>query len=466
MSSPKASEFTIYTSSDSETKEIGSPGLHIVPRNTKSIIAQAGSNIRTQSQISIPWYGYAAKEVDLRIDKNADKIAYRSSLDNPCGVYSDKLNRMFQYDCSNSNSLVYYNTPAKGAWSIEKTADMFYPDYTPVPYMGGLIGVSYARDSDVIPPSNIIFVSDTGEQNYLKSPDGIDISKITKAGIFTDKHDQTNDRFAFVTIDGFIYLGTPKSKTDVDYVKIAPPDTYDASTQQTVCEVNGDFVTCYRGLSSATGDGAIDFDSMESSITTLNFTNESSETIPVNKLFTLDTLAVTNDGLIYGKNHRKLLFFEKKDTQYEVVELSQNIDGLAAGDKLTFLQDNGVFAVDPTSRNLYQLFYSKNIQPKKLLSAGEKVFIIGKVPGDKNSSFAWQLNDEENTNNGNRLIDKLPSFPDSLEYGDTDFVGNTINIKVLTDRSSTAQEVRDTKQITLDYLNSIGVDTGQLQLSN
>ena len=148
------------------------------------------------------------------------------------------------------------------------------------------------------------------------------------------------------------------------------------------------------------------------------------------------------------------------------MELSQNIDGIAAGDQLTFLQDNGVFTVDPTSRNLYQIFYSNNIQPKRLFSASGKVFIIGKVPGDKNSSYAWVLNDEDNTNNGNRLIDKLPSSPDALEYGDTDFVGNVINIKVLTDRSSTAQGIHNTKQTTLDYLDSIGVDTGKLQLSN
>ena len=463
---PTTTEFTVYTSSNYGTKELGKPGLHIVPRNIKSIIAQAGKNIRTQSQITIPWYGYAAKDIELKVDKNADKIAYKSSLDNPCGVYSDKLNRMSQYSCFNSNSLVYYNTPEKGEWTIEKIADMFYPNYTPAAYMGGLLGVGYLRNSDVIPPSNVISVSDTGEINYLKNPEGVDINKITEAGIFTDKHDQANNRFAFVTADGIIYLGVPKSKTDVEYTKITPPKDYDPNTQQTLCDVNGDFVTCHRGLSPNLGDADIDFDSIKPNIVTLNFTDSSTEILNVGRLLTLDNIAVTNDGLIYGKNHKKLFFFEKKDTQYNTVELSQNIDGIAAGDQLTFLQDNGVFTVDPASRNLYQIFYSNNIQPKRLFSASGKVFIIGKVPGDKNSSYAWVLNDEDNANNGNRLIDKLPSSPDALEYGDTDFVGNVINIKVLTDRSSTTQGIHNTKQTTLDYLDSIGVDTGKLQLSN
>lgn len=465
--SPATTELTVYTSSDSETKEIGKPGLHIIPRNVKSVIAQAGRNIRTQSQVTIPWYGYIAKEIELKADKNADKIAYKSLLDRPCGAYSERLNRLSQYSCSNSNSFVYYNTPSKGDWSIETISNnILYPNYSPVSYMGGLLGVAYVRGSDSEPPSNLVSVSDIGESNYLKEPEGIDLNNITQAGIFTDKNDQTNNHFALVTIDGTIYLATPKSKTDVDYVKIAPPEGYSPDTQQTVCDVNGDFATCYRGLSPNLGDGVIDYSSVQSSITTLNFTNSSTETVDVNKLLTLDAIAVTNDGLIYGKIHKKLLFFEKKGAQYQAVELSQNIDGIAAGDKLTFLQDGGVFAVDPSSRNLYQIFYSKNIQPKQLFSASGKVFIIGKVPGDKSASYAWTLNNEDNNNNGNRLIDKLPSFPSSIEYGDTDFVGNIINIKVLTDRSSTAQGIRDTKQSTLDYLSSIGVDTNQLQLSN
>lgn len=464
---PTTAELTVYTSSHSETKKIGKPGFHIVPRSIKSVIVEAGKNIRTESQITIPWYGYTTKEVPLKLDKNADKIAYKSSLENPCGTYSEKLNRMLQYSCFNSNSLVYYNTPEKGSWSIEKVANLFYPNYTPASYMGGLIGVGYIGGSDFAPPSNLISVSDTGEINYLNPPDGIDISKITEASIFTDKNNQANNRFVFVTADGFIYLGTPKSKTNVDYIKITPPENYNSSTQQTLCSVTGDFVTCYRGLSPNLGDSDIDFNSVKSSIFTLNFTTDATETTNVNKLLTLDDIAVTSNGMIYGKSHKKLLFFEKRNNQYHVTELSQNIDGIATGgETLTFLQDNGVFTVDINSRNLYQVFYSKNIIPNQLLAASGKIFVIGKVPGNKNTSFAWMLNNEDNLNNGNRLIDKLPSFPPSLKYGDTDFVGNVINIQVLTDRSSTPQEIRDTKQSTLDYLDSIGVDTGQLQLSS
>lgn len=461
----KLADFSLYTSSNSEIKEIGKPGLHIVARDIKSVIAQAGRNVRTQSQATIPWYGFLDKKIDLKLDKNANKIAYKSTLDAACGTYSNKLDRMFQYKCSGSNVLTYFDAPTNGVWMVKTTGDMFYPNYTPVPYMGGLLGVAYAPNTDFLPPGNIARVDDDGRTSYYQTPEGVDLDKINRAKLFTDNSDQTNNRFVLVTQDGTVYLGAPESGIKVNYTKFEAPKDYIPDTMQTLCNLNDESVICYRGFSPDTsGHGSIN--SVKTTIVSLRFTSSDSVIKNVNSLIALQDLVVTQDGRLYGLGSKKLLYFEEKGDKYEPRELSQNIEAIVGGDTVYALQDNGVFIVDKKSHSLYQIFYSHNIKPKKLIASSGKVFILGKASNSNIYTYAWILNNEKDSNYGDRLIDKLPSFPASSAYSRTDLVGNVINMDIESDRSSTAQSIRNKRQDTLDYLRDMGVDMNQVQLNN
>lgn len=420
--------------------------------------------------INIPWYGYAHKKIALHRDKNADKIAFKSSLDDVCGAYSKNLDRMMQYSCKNPQAVVYYSAPQDKTWSIETLVDGTHYSNTPIaPYKGGIIGISYSEDSDAGHYESIVGVSDTGEVRLYQQPDNISRTDFAQARIFTDEQNQANDRFVLVEKNGAIHLATPGQDKDnpaVNYTTIPAPATYSPTLEQTQCHLQDTSVICYRGLATNIGDSTEDTAKVQPQIIKLTFGSEKTTITPIGDSLPIFDFDVTNDGQLYGLSYKKLIRFTQKSNTYYPEELSQNVDSIAAGDKLYFLQNNGVFTIDPTSHDAYQVFYSHNIQPDKLLTSSDRVFIIGKSVNNSEDTYAWRLNDDDDVNYSNRLIDILPSFPASSAYGRTDLVGNTLDIQVLASRIDTEADIRRKKQATLDYLKDLGVNIDQLTIAN
>lgn len=460
----------IYVNANAGKIELGSPGIYIIPRNSKSIIAQAGSNIRTTSVLDIPWYGLVAKKIDLRGDKGADKLAYRSTLNNPCTSYSQKSNTTLMYDCKNPKSLLKYDTPVNKPWGTQAiTNDLYYPNYEPIPYRGGIIGISYYLTSDVNTPGLITFVDENGKAHHYQHPEGIELEDLNKTRIFTDQNDQSNSRFVLVSSNGIIYLGQPstnETESFIDFREITPPSDYNPSVQHTLCSIHNENVTCYRGLLPNLGDSTVETDKVTPQIVKLRFGDQNTQTQQVNDKSVMQEFATTSDGQIYGLNHKRLVLLRDKNSTYYPYELSQNVDHIAANKNLHFLQDGGVFTIDPNTHDSHQRFYSFNIRPDKLYVAGESIIILGKSANNNTFTFAWKLNETFTTNYGNRLIDILPTFPSSPSVSRADLVGSTIYIESTADRSSAPGSVLRKKEETLEYLRALGVDVDTLTIAN
>ncbi len=453
---------------NTETDELGNPGLHIIPRDAKSILATTDNNIRTQSPITIPWYGYVDKKVTLHRDKNAEKIAFNSTLSNTCTTYSKKLDRMMQYDCNKPTALVYYDAPQDKEWSIQTVSNSLpYRNGQVVSYMGGVLGNTYIDGPSSDAPGFISYINENGVEHLYQNPDGVDAALLGQARLFTDVTNQENSRFVLVEKNGVIHLGTPpqdKNDTSVSYTTIPAPAGYNTTLEQTMCQVSGDTATCYRGLALDIGDTSDDTSKIQPEIVTLHFgsTKETIAKLKDDSLFS--DLAVTDDGQLYGLSFKKLVQFIKKGDVYVSEEISQNVDAIASRDTLYFLQDDGVFTVDPNTHDAYQVFYSHNIKPDQLVSSGGELFAIGKSANNTENLYAWKLNNEYDIDYSNRLIDILPSFPASSLYGTTDLVGQTLNIQLLINRSDSQTDIQKKRQATLDYLNELGINTNQLAI--
>lgn len=473
-SSFKPTNQVLYTSSDATTQKslLSVFNLHLIPRDTKSIIVTASSSIKTQSELTLPWYGYAYKEVSLVHDKNAEKVAFNSTLSALCATY-DGDSRLLSYTCESPDSLSEYTAPEAGLWQNNKIADLYYDDAT-APYMGGIIGLSPSESTDVSQKSDIVAVTKEGRIIFYNTPDDFDTATINQARIFTDINDPTSNRFVLVDIQGNIYLGAPQEASGkVDYRQIPPPEKYNPDFNQTFCTVNGDTVQCYRG-SSILGEQPDNFDPTNyapDSLAELSFTDESINTRSVrnDSSVSLYNFYSTTSGQLFAKSSKKLYHLKKENNQYTLNEISQNVDSATGGKSLYFIQDNGVFEVDPKTLDSHQVFHSSRVIPKKLYSSANTLFIIGNVEGINGVTYAYRLTDENNTGSGKRIIDIIPANP-LQQLPDTnslDLVGDRVQIQLhLESRNNTKSDVLDEKKLNIiEALRARGVDTDKLTFS-
>lgn len=456
----------IYSSSDRAVQKTAGIGpVRIAPRDIKSIIVTNGDSIKTQTNLSMPWYGYAHKKVRLAYDKNADKLAYNNVINATCSTYSKRLDKLSYYTCQKSKALFRYETPADGRWSTSKVADIDYSGDEIKPFMGGVIGFTHQSGSDVIFQGNIAFTSDSGQVTFYKSPPDLPESSLIRAKILTDQAHPDNNRLAIIdTLTGDLYLGTlTQNNSKIEFKHIAAPERFNPDYNQTLCTISNERVFCYYGLSSI-GDsspGDIKERLPNDIIKTYSFDNEAiEESRTIDKNLILSGLYATYDGLLYGKSYKKLFAFKPSDNKYNVKELSQNVDAVAAGMSMYFVQDNGIFEINPQTDDAYQIFYSKNIIPKTLYAADEKIFFTAGVPEVESATYAYSINSQDNTTPGQRPIDLLPmpsgDLPDTLT---NDLTGNIISITVKMNRNFDRTIYESRKLAIIEALQSRGINT-------
>lgn len=467
----------ISISTDAEMKKVGNPGLLIVPRATKSIIASAGDYVKTQTLITMPWYGYTEVPVSLQRDKDGTKIPFYSTQSDACMTYSTRLESLLHYKCRNPTTLVQYQTPTSGLWKNTAVASSFiYPNQSAKPYAGGILGITdnHGEATDDHAPSPLAFVSDDGKFHYYNAPSEIEDEELSRATLFTNTVDQTDKRFVLVTSDGDIYLGSPIASTDtIDYHKFESSFAYTQPRYQTLCEIRGDNAICNRGEAPVGDTEESDGKTASEVITTYSFEGREVSSVPVAQKALLDSFHATSNGKLYGKYHKKLLAFELKNGKYHTVELTQNADTVTVNDSVYYTQAGGVFMVDSHTSS-HQVFYTKKANIKNLVTANNKIIAIGTFNDGNNTALhAYQLNDDANDNPGTRIIDLLPADTEKLT-GVTyqNFVGNKLylNLALATSKKSTnaeaarRNEINNQKQIIVEELKSSGVDIDSLEI--
>ncbi len=466
-------DIAVYTSSDAETKKVSdNAGLLLVSRDSKSLIVSAGDYSKTQTKLQIPWYGFVTKNVVLKRDKDAQKIAYRSTLATTCSTYHPKSDQLAYYDCTNPIALMKYTAPRDKPWMVKKIASIYYSNKQAVPYRGGVIGISHTKNTDGPKLADITYVTKDGENIAFNAPTGTNRENILHAKLFTDTSDSDNNRFIFADYSGFVYLGIPSSDNTVKYTKVSPPLNYNPIFNQTVCAINGEVSHCYYGK-SITGDYHPEesnktIELAQTSISTLSFSDGVKETRTVNELPVVDSLYTTDDGKLYAKNYKQLLYLDVSGNTFVPVEISQNVDSVGSNDNLYFVQDGGVFELDKSTLDSYQVFYSPNIAIKKVYATTDHVFAIGTAGDNSSITYAYAIDkDSENTNPGKRLIDNFPSQSTIPAILSNDVVGDNlyVQLSISYDKSSpnpvSPGEIAIRKEEVLYYLKSKNIEIDQ-----
>jgi len=462
----------VYAISQGKMNKLGGTGLHVVSRGTTSIIATSGNYARTETALTIPWYGYTEKQVTLERDRNATKVAYNSSLGVTCATYMPTFDKLGYYNCNKPITLVKYQLSQDGSWINQKIASINDLSGPVRPYAAGVIGIVFypSAAQDIASTKNITAVNSKGERTIYNTPSEIPDDSLTSSTIFTNTSDTSDNRFVVVAESGDIYIGTPGAGNKVDYKRVAKPTDYNPDYNQTLCSLSKETLYCYRGP-TAYGDVSAEHDFSkvtQSQIMSYSFaTGAETTTKMAHNLFALDDIYVTTNGEIYAKYYSQLYHFAKIDGKYDTQTISQNVNAVTTkDDTLYYVQYNGVFATTSalltTAR---QIFYSPNIQPKSLYAVDGRIYIIGLNPSySKTTTYAYLLNEDFDTTPGDRLIDKVPFAPTSdTEFTSSDLVGDTIYISLDVDVKGRSQSeinasFSQKKINTLKYLTTIGID--------
>jgi len=470
------SSLKIYPGSTKNTKPLGPPGLHIVPRSIDRItVASDDKHMQTRTHIDIPWYGFLSKTVTLHKDQDAEKIAYRSSDAATCATFAPDIGQLLYYSCFNPKRLVRYVTPANRLWAERDVINgISFRNKRAAPYLGGIIGIAYNRNADVQSP-DIAYINSKGNVVGFNIPQGINEMVIADSAIFTDT-DPTNNRFVFVSGDGTVFLATPNpNQRGVSYRKIDAPAKYNQTYNQTQCVLRGASVHCYYGKMGV-GDmpDSFDWDSVaKPSIMTASFDNQTVSHFDIN---TPPSPAVelhaTTDGNLYLQDDTRLYILKKTpDNTYILETVAFGVDTVSGEKDLLFTQDGGVFRFDPSTYDSYQIFYSPNVYVASVYQTNSDTFVIGYVGGDRSYTYAYKLLNKNNP--GNRLIDKLPFDSDKVSYVlVNDLVGDKLFVRIYTPFSppSSIDKINNSFLQSLrrsinDYLQSSGTSVSNIQFA-
>jgi hypothetical protein len=463
---------------DDAYKESGEPGLHIVKRTASAASVSAG-NTATSTALRLPWYGFKHAHLALKLDTNADKLAYKSSLRSACGVYSEALERVSQYSCTSPRVLSVYNTPLDNHWLVDNIAELSYQRQAFTQYQGGLIGLAIDPSNENSSASIQAVSAEGASANYplpngmqclitacaLKS-DNLKLSELQSypsIQFFTDTKDQTNTRFAIAASDGTLYLAQT-NQGDVSYRKIDAPKEYNPHTQQTKCDVNKEKVYCYRGLADNPSNGQVSSKDTPTSLYIYNFNSNEEESYKLRDNLSVNFFGITSQNKIFYKEKNTLTHLQLDQKKPREVVVAKNIDKVSAGGSAYYTYSGGVYKVENETLNTYQVFHSDHISPQQLTTTKDSVVILGYAPqNNSTTTYAWKLNNQENLTPGLRLIDRLPSAPSSVAFATTDLVGSRIYIQVPMDRSKPLSYIKEKQEEVLQNLRESGIDTSELE---
>lgn len=477
VSSPSPYQsFTIHavTEKKKDREQLGGQ-LAIISRDTKTLIVSSGSNIKTQSAIDIPWYGFVNEKVLIKPDLNAEKIAFRSTFTNTCPLYRPQSNTLAYYDCLKENRLIDNVDSASSRWASRVIYDIESLVKPFSSYMGGYIGIADLNEHDKPTIEYIRAVNEKGEVLQYETPQNLLRADLVNSRIYTDTRNTKNSRFVIVSNLGDIFIGTPLEKGKVDYKKISPPKEYDVSRNQTSCRLNSEKVYCYRGHWRI-GDAPRGFDyskTTASQVTVYSFVDKSEKTHKLSSnIAMIEDIYITVKGEIFGTDSKYLYHFAKTGDEYKPVKLAVYPTAVGAGDAVYYIHDNTVYQIDDKDASTaYQVFYSPNVIPKSVYSVDGNVYILGSNPKNKSVTFAYKLLDEPNIKPGKRLIDLLPDMtPANPHYYFSDLVREEMYFSLnLSNRNPSPQQFTEDfarqKENTLNSLRSLDIPINESKIT-
>jgi hypothetical protein len=427
---------TTYAVSGDKSDKVGEAGLLTVSRGTKSLLVTAGDNVKTQTNINLPWYGIASKNIKLAPDQNADKVAYLNAASSACASYDQASGQLLGYLCQRYSPLVTYETNSND-WANKKLADFTFANAQVLPYLGGVIGMSVSEAQSSILPriskstASVASVAADGHVSTLAVPDGLDSENAVAARLFTDTKDASDSHFGIVDLFGNIYLGTLSAdKKSATYRQIDAPQDYSYRYNQTACSFAGSTVYCYRGL-SANAASAGTATKTQPQIIKLSFDNDAVDTYSLSEPGVIDGFYTTTSGNAYATVGKTVYALNQHDKVFTATSLTEAADTVAAGDNLYFVQSNGVWQLDPATGDTHQVFYSPNITIKSVYPVSGKIFLLGTTKHGGDATYAYALTDQADTTPGKRTIDLLPASTDDVDgLLGSDFVGDKLLLKV------------------------------------
>lgn len=462
----------IYATTTLETKNLGGPGLKILPRQTKTIMASEGDYIKSQKAVQFPWYGYASVKISLHSDKNATKVAYANTFSTACSTYTAEIDTLLSYNCTEPTTLSYID-PKDGSRKV--TSPFSFIGNRAQPYRGGVMGLmrSTAENAN----GAVAYVSHTGVQSSYNIPTELNRSGIENLKVFTNTFDTSDPRFGLITTSGVVYLGTPSTeqKNTASYTRFNPPKEYIQDEQQTECSFKTDIVYCYRGR-YAVGDMHSSGKPIRATITKMSFTNPDAivNDIEDEQQGFLDGFSATPDGTLYGKYYKTLVSYSLNKDVYQNKIIAQNVDSMATGDQLYYVQTGGLFRHTKNTGQSSQVFYSNNAVVRAVYPTKDKTFVYGSIRNGGGTIHAYSLSDDDDTTPGKRLIDLLPTANGKLSgVVSQTFYGNKL---VLTVTGSTFKNQAGVttfnerafdavRSSTLNELSNLGIDTNTLDIT-
>lgn len=469
----------VFAHHGTATTSTNGPGMTVVPRATTSLTVMRSAYQKSIAAVSIPWHGFTAVSVELQPDKNATKLAFASDTADVCASYNPDRDALYDFDCTRPAVLSEFVTPTDETWYNRVVARIGEPNRSVKPYRGGVIGISYATNTQGTPPSALFYIGTDGKRQYLNTPEGIDLNVINLASLTTDEFDPTNNRFVLATWDGALFLGTPTGQgSEVAYVEQPAPEKYNPMYERSLCSLRGARATCFQGVSRTapreTSARSTGQHRSTSTFTTLTDDGKEPVTVSAPAQLPLGELTTTADGAIFGQIDKTLYAVTVSGQQSRARIIATNVDRSVGGGALYFVQDGGVYRLNQTGTVAQQVFFARNIVPRGLLVLTDRVIVLGHIKGAGEEVYAYELTDDENTTPGKRLIDLLPAaFADLPDISKLELVDERVRVllKVTYNKQARSaaqavspEQVAEKRENVLNTLRARGVDTETLQI--
>lgn len=467
---------TVYAISEKEKvpKEVNSK-LAIVSRDTKTLIATAGDRAKTQTTVAIPWHGFVSKKIQIIPDKNAEKIAFRSTFPEACPIYRPTADSLAYYNCKRQNVLIQNTNSVSNRWSSQVLYEIDSIVKPVSPYMGGYVSIADLTEGEGPSTTYIRAVDENGKVTSYETPAGLPREDLISSRIYADTHNTKNKHFAIVSNVGDIFIGTPAEDNKVDYKIITAPASYDSSHNQTLCRFVSEEVYCYRGHWRI-GEVPEGFDYSEttaSQILVYSFANGSEKIHKLTQnIDMLEDMKVTANGEVFVQDSQFLYHLTKIGDVYEPTKIAVYPTTIEASDTLYYIHNKSVYAVDKQDPSTArQIFYSPNIVPRSLYAVDNKVFILGSNKKTSQTTYAYRLLDEPHLDTGKRLIDVLPVAATGNPYFYfSDLVGDQIYLSInLAFKNRTQQQIDEDfakkTESSLNYLRSLGITVDESKIT-
>lgn len=438
-------------SEESEPLNIGD--LYFVARNSKALRVTSENYTTLQTLKPLPYFGKASYTISVYKDKNATKIA----SDAPGCLSESATNEVASYDCNNPAYLLKFD-PA--TWSNQQLASMASNTFALAPYQGGVIGILIGQETDV----PVFVVDSRGNTSYIAKPESLSEDVVGSVNIATGSSAE-NPNFLLKSPIGTLYYGNREG----EYTKFDAPKAYNPRFDAMFCSLVQTTIYCYYGPTSDSEDSEeATKHRSENPTGYLDIINTKTKERTTHELDGegVDSLAVTEDGHVYGLTVDTLYSLMEPGQEPQRLFIDTGVDSISPGNALYFTKNNSLYR----SENLqsYRVFTSENIRMSSVKVTGDSVLFnayFENAPDDLDTLHTFRLTRQPN-NGERRLIDMAP-----LDLGPStvasDFNGDIIHVQVYTSVTSDRetgvttidqQEYEGNRLLALQALQGLGID--------